>query len=260
MPAGPSEAIISTVKQGEHEGTDMELAPTIIREARDRIETENRSEALPLAVEVLLSARTEDAVFVVDPSQRIVHWDPRAESLTGRLAEEVVGKPCNETLRGDCEGGGRLCARGCPVMRLAGAGHAVPTYDMRIETRMRGKRWVNVSILSVDTEEGPYLVHLMRDAQKTHDTLEMARDVIRRSSAERGVSAPDRTDVPELTPRQLEILRLLSAGKSAKEIGQDLYLAQATVRNHIRALLQALDAHSQLEALAQARKLGLLAG
>jgi DNA-binding NarL/FixJ family response regulator len=37
-----------------------------------------------------------------------------------------------------------------------------------------------------------------------------------------------------------------------------LYLSQATVRNHIRALFQALGVHSQLEVLAKARELGIL--
>jgi DNA-binding CsgD family transcriptional regulator len=217
--------------------------------------------ALPGAVEVLLSARTEDAVFVVDPRLRVVHWDERTESLTGLLAEEALGRPCRTVLRGEREGGGALYATGCPVMRLARAGHAVPNHDVRIDTRVRGKRWVNLSILSVDSEEGPYLVHLMRDAQKLRDTIEMARDLIRRSSAQqRGTDAPVREEAPELTPRQAEILRLLARGKSAKEIGAELYLSQATVRNHIRALLRALGAHSQLEALAQARKVGLLDG
>lgn len=61
-----------------------------------------------------------------------------------------------------------------------------------------------------------------------------------------------------LTPRQLEVLGLLAAGKSAREICHELYLSQATVRNHIRALLLALGAHSQLEALARAREMDLL--
>jgi DNA-binding NarL/FixJ family response regulator len=54
------------------------------------------------------------------------------------------------------------------------------------------------------------------------------------------------------------VLSLLAVGKAAKEIGQELFLSQATVRNHIRALLLALGAHSQLEALAKAREAGLL--
>src|SRR5215218_3222801 len=60
---------------------------------------------LPRAVESLVNARTADAVFVVDPNYRIVHWDVRSESLTGLMAEEMIGKPCYEVLRGECEGG-----------------------------------------------------------------------------------------------------------------------------------------------------------
>ena len=237
----------------------MELIPTIMREARDGAEREERNTALPLAVECLIGARTADAVFVVDPAYRIVHWDHRAESLTGLLAEEMVGRPCHEVLHGECEGGGRLCARGCPVMGLARAGRTVPSYDMRVHTRLSGKRWVNVSLLSVGSEEGPYLVHLVRDAQKAHDALEMAQGLIRLAS-EGSAPAPDRREAPELTSRQEEVLGLLAEGRSVKEICGELYLSKATVRNHVRALLQALGAHSQLEAVAAARRMGLLSG
>jgi len=118
-----------------------------------------------------------------------------------------------------------------------------------------------VSNLVVDTEEGPYLVHLMRDSQGAHEVLEMAQELIRLSScSKKSEPALERREVPELTPRQLEVLKLLSEGRSAKEIGKELYLSQATIRNHVRSLLQALGAHSQLEALAKARKRGLLSG
>src|SRR5215207_6035913 len=115
---------------------------------------------LPQAVESLVNARTADAVFVVDPNYRIVHWDVRSESLTGRMAEEIIGKPCYEVLRGECEGGSTFCDHQCSVMRLAQAGQRVSSYDMRVSTRWGQKKWVNVSNLIVDSEEGPYLVHL----------------------------------------------------------------------------------------------------
>jgi DNA-binding NarL/FixJ family response regulator len=101
----------------------------------------------------------------------------------------------------------------------------------------------------------------MRDVQEGHEALEMARGLIRLSSIEAGheKSYPAPRDVPTLTGRQLEVLQLLASGKSARDIGTELYLSQATVRNHIRALLQGLGAHSQLEALARAREFGLLA-
>ena len=212
---------------------------------------------LPQAVKGFIEARTGDAVFVVGPDYRVVYWDSEAESLTGLLSEEVVGKHCYEVVLGEREGGNPFCTYGCSVMRLAQAGRPVSSYDMRITTRTGQKRWVNVSNLSVDSDEGPYLVHLLRDSQGTHETMEMARGLIQLSS-KKDAPALGRKDVPVLTPRQLEVLRSLSEGKGAKEIGQDLYLSQATVRNHIRSLLQALGAHSQLEALAKARELGIL--
>jgi len=213
---------------------------------------------LPQAVKGFIEARTGDAVFVVGPDYRVVYWDSEAESLTGLLSEEVVGKHCYEVVLGEREGGNPFCTYGCSVMRLAQSGRPVSSYDMRITTRTGQKRWVNVSNLSVDSDEGPYLVHLLRDSQGTHETMEMARGLIQLSS-KKDAPALDRRKLPVLTPRQLEVLRLLSEGKGAKEIGQELYLSQATVRNHIRSLLQTLGAHSQLEALAKARELGILA-
>jgi PAS domain S-box-containing protein len=56
-----------------------------------------------------------------------------------------------------------------------------------------------------------------------------------------------------LTPRQSEILRLLERGRTTTQIAEELHLSRETVRNHIRHLLQALGAHSRLEAVALAR-------
>jgi DNA-binding CsgD family transcriptional regulator len=184
------------------------------------------------------------------------------ESLTGTLSEEAVGRRCFGVVLGEREGGGTFCAHGCSVMHLAKEGRPVSSYDMRIRTRSGERRSVNVSNLTVQDVEGPYLVHLLRDSQGTHDTLEMARGLIQLSSKKEAL-APDGKrgrDVPALTPRQLEVLKLLSEGKSVREIGKGLYLSEATVRNHVRSLLQALGAHSQLEVLARAREMGILTG
>jgi DNA-binding NarL/FixJ family response regulator len=62
-----------------------------------------------------------------------------------------------------------------------------------------------------------------------------------------------------LTARQQQVLRLLAEGVPAKVIATRLGLAEATVRNHIRAILAALETHSQLEAIAKARRLELIA-
>jgi PAS domain S-box-containing protein len=56
-----------------------------------------------------------------------------------------------------------------------------------------------------------------------------------------------------LTPRQAEVLRLLERGRTTPQIAEELHLSRETVRNHIRHLLQAVGAHSRLEAVALAR-------
>jgi PAS domain S-box-containing protein len=58
---------------------------------------------------------------------------------------------------------------------------------------------------------------------------------------------------PHLTPRQVDVLRLLEQGRSTKQIAADLHLSTETVRNHIRRLFQALGVNSRLEAVAAAR-------
>ena len=212
---------------------------------------------LPEAVETLIEARTGDAVYVVGPDYTIVHWDERMEALSGVLSEEALGKPCYEAVMGEGKEGQPFCAHGCSVMHLAQEGRPVSSYEMRIRTRSGRRRWVSASNLTIETEEGPYLVHLLRDSQGTHDTLEMAKGLIQLSTKQ-DAPAPRRKDVPALTPRQLEVLKYLAEGKNAREIGDELYLSQATIRNHIRALLEALGAHSQLEVLAKARQMGIL--
>jgi PAS domain S-box-containing protein len=62
-----------------------------------------------------------------------------------------------------------------------------------------------------------------------------------------------KTPPPHLTPRQVEVLRLLEHGRSTKQIAAELHLSTETVRNHIRHLLRALGVNSRLEAVATAR-------
>jgi DNA-binding NarL/FixJ family response regulator len=68
----------------------------------------------------------------------------------------------------------------------------------------------------------------------------------------------DLVDERPLTRRQQQVLRLLDAGLSPQLIAAGLDLSLPTVRNHISALLHRLGCHSQLEAVATARRRGLL--
>lgn len=61
-----------------------------------------------------------------------------------------------------------------------------------------------------------------------------------------------------LSPRQRQVLRLLADGLGPGAIARSLGLSLPTVRNHVAALLHRLHAHSQLEAVATARRRGLI--
>lgn len=65
---------------------------------------------------------------------------------------------------------------------------------------------------------------------------------------------------PVLTSRQLEVLRLLDGGLRVHQIKVELGISEPTVRTHVRAILRALGACSQLEALHKARVFGLVDG
>jgi DNA-binding NarL/FixJ family response regulator len=64
--------------------------------------------------------------------------------------------------------------------------------------------------------------------------------------------------VPRLTDREREVLQLLAGGRTVHQIARLLALSEHTVRGHVKKLLQKLDAHSQLEAVAVATSRGLL--
>jgi two-component system, NarL family, response regulator len=63
---------------------------------------------------------------------------------------------------------------------------------------------------------------------------------------------------PELSERELQILKQIALGKSNKEIGQMLYISKYTVKNHVSAILKKLKAMGRTEAIAIASGRGLI--
>ncbi len=182
--------------------------------------------------------RSGDALFVFDEELRVRSWNRAAEELTGLTSEEAIGRRCWEVLGGTEEDGAIVCHARCSDARLAREGWPVRCRDLVIRTDA-GRRRVALSTIALCDSEPALFVHLMRDA------LEPAPEASGSGSI-------------DLTPRELQVLELLSDGLSAKRVAGELGLAVATVRNHIRAILLELGAHSQLEALAKARLHGLL--
>jgi ATP/maltotriose-dependent transcriptional regulator MalT len=61
-----------------------------------------------------------------------------------------------------------------------------------------------------------------------------------------------------LSEREMEVLALLSSGRTNAEVAKDLFVATGTVKAHVNNIYRKLDARNRAEALAKARDLRLL--
>jgi DNA-binding CsgD family transcriptional regulator len=82
-------------------------------------------------------------------------------------------------------------------------------------------------------------------------------DLARRGRLDLGVGLPTQRRLAGLTPRELEVLRLLVEGRSNRQIAEQLFISGKTASVHVTNLLAKLGVHSRLEAAALARRLGL---
>lgn len=185
---------------------------------------------------------TATPLFAFDEQMRIVVWNEGAEELTGVAAEDAVGQPCWAVVAGHDDDGGQLCHQQCSRARLALEGRSLRAQEMHIRCA-DGRRRVAVETVSAIGDGGRLVLHLMHEAP---------------APAADDATPADLGPPPRLTPRQRDVLDLLGEGTSARSIATKLWLAEATVRNHIRAILLELGAHSQLEAVSRARCRGLL--
>jgi LuxR family maltose regulon positive regulatory protein len=64
--------------------------------------------------------------------------------------------------------------------------------------------------------------------------------------------------VETLSEREVEVLRLVSAGLPNRDIGQHLFISEKTVKKHLSHILAKLDATNRTQAVDQARRIGLL--
>jgi DNA-binding CsgD family transcriptional regulator len=72
------------------------------------------------------------------------------------------------------------------------------------------------------------------------------------------MAAPEAALDIALTPRELEVLALLSEGASNKLIARRLGISAHTAKYHVASLLDKLDAVSRTDAVAQAARIGVL--
>jgi DNA-binding NarL/FixJ family response regulator len=72
--------------------------------------------------------------------------------------------------------------------------------------------------------------------------------------------APPAETALGLSPRQLDVLKLLISGKPNKGICRELELSESTVKTHLAAIFRRLDVNSRTQAVVAAARLGLRLG
>lgn len=217
-------------------------------------------------------ARTTDGAFIMNENNQIIFWNQAAEAILGYTPEEVAGMLCHEILGGRDEQGRVLCQRYCRIAIAVAQGEALPNLDVFARTRSGKGRWVNVTTLALPTgapDIGNVIVHLFRDVteKKSNERfIKQIREASRelRNNVERpdiSVLAPETAPEPRfdtLTPREQEVLLLLAHGMGTEEIAGMLSISPATTRNHVQGVLNKLEVHSRLEAVAFAYQRGLI--
>jgi DNA-binding NarL/FixJ family response regulator len=76
--------------------------------------------------------------------------------------------------------------------------------------------------------------------------------------AEVSARLTQRLSSPELTPREHEVLELIVKGRSNKEIGSDLGVAENTVKNHVKVVLEKLRVQDRVQATTRAIQRGIV--
>jgi len=102
----------------------------------------------------------------------------------------------------------------------------------------------------------------MRDLLRRAAARGVAPAYVGRLLAAFGATASPRPHVPDLieplSPRELEVLRLIAADLPNQEIADTLFISRNTVKTHVRRLYAKLHVHSRLQAVERARELDLL--
>jgi PAS domain S-box-containing protein len=166
-----------------------------------------------------------------DVGGRFVHMNAAAERASGKSNAQLLGHHFTELLPPE-------------------ARENVKAQFQRAVERGEPTDFETAFIDASGQLRGTRAQHLpLRDGDETVGVLILAFDV----------PLPPSDPKPRLTPRQREILRLIAFGLSTAEVARELTLSTETVRNHLRNAFRELNAHNRVEAIATARRLGLLA-
>ena len=188
---------------------------------------------------------------VTDSENTIVFWNAGAEALVGHSKEDAVGRRCYDVIKCRAVGGSEpLCAKGkgCPASAASQDADAAPGFfAANLRCASKTDKAATVAPLILKAESGrTATLNLFSERGVASDSGNPPKPI-----AESGLCAA-------LTPRELEVVRLLIDGFDAGEIARELVVSVHTVLNHIRNARGKADARDKLELVAKAVREGMV--
>ena len=201
--------------------------------------------------------------YAVAADQTILFWNDGAERILGHSADQVTGLRCHQVA---ARGLTNDCRCGCPSMRQLRNGQIPTATEMQILSASGERTTVGVIpvVIAGVLDGEPMLVHLLEDPAATGSAVgdaEGERDAARSAEVVINPNRPARGDavnIPALTPREVQVLRLVALGKETARIAEELGVSLYTAQNHIRNFRQKLGAATKLDAVVAAIHLGII--
>jgi PAS domain S-box-containing protein len=212
-----------------------------------------------------------DAIVRYDRDLRIIYVNPAVERVTGRPAESLLGKTSRETgvldaflpkwelILRDVVRSGREQVTEYSLSTPQGErffqSRIVPEFSLG-----HGNLVESLLVVSRDITELQRALEEQR--QLSQDLLESERK--NEESLKRQITAQQEeierlrraAELPQLSQREGQILRLLARGMTNREIGRELQLSPGTVKNHVSHLLDKLNAVDRTAAAVLASEMG----
>lgn len=218
---------------------------------------------MPTLQDVLYN--TVDGVFAVDANQRIIFWDPGCEELFDRSSQWILGRPCHEVICGKNRTSGEaFCQTGCCIAQIP-TGVNVPN-NFSIQTTGGDNKplllSVNIMLIPSFCKKKWIVTHLLhrfanQDLLTALDSTLRTKQNPETNSMAASLGQCEQS-VSRLSPREREVLQLLSEGLSTAVIAKRLGVSNVTIRNHLQHIQNKLGVHSQVDTVAYAYRHNLV--
>jgi len=185
----------------------------------------------------------------------VCFWNDACEKLTGLTFQRVRGRKCYDVLSGADIRGNSLCGPACFVGDRIKRNLPVKDYDMVIDNAEGEKVLVNVGAYLIPPElrngggPGAFLSMRRVDGYRFLQRMEKGGDVTW------STWTPPKFN---LSPRELEVLKMASNGMNTANIAEKLSISSLTVKNHFKNIFAKLKVHSRTEAVGLALRMNLI--